>query len=140
MTLERNTPLKRTPFPRRITPEQRRAWNDEPPIRKSKRSTRAGTIIPAASRKEVRRRSGGKCEIVHDGCLGMGTSMHHRKLRRHGDHRPCNLIHVCAVMHRRIHDDVEVSYGQGWLVRGHDDPEAVPWVLDARHGDNQPPP
>ena len=145
MTLERHTPLKRVPFqrkaPGKITPAQRKAWNDEPPVRAPKRTSRRNKTIPEASRAEVRRRSGGRCEILHEGCLGVGTSMHHRKLRRHGDHRPCNLIHVCAAMHALIHHYTWESYEEGWLVKAEDDPAAIPWTtLRQRQRDNQPRP
>lgn len=84
--------------------------------------------IPPKTRKAVERRSKGLCEIEHEDCTGVAVSMHHRKLRRHGDHRACNLIHLCQVMHGYIHDHTWVAYQEGWLVHSTDDPATIPWT------------
>lgn len=57
------------------------------------------------------------------GCTGAAAHVHHRKLRRFGDHRPVNLLDVCHVCHDYIHGHVRWAYDHGWLVRSHDDPE-----------------
>lgn len=49
-------------------------------------------------------------------CLGP-LEVHHRKLRRHGDHTPENLVALCRVGHRWVHDHVAVSYAHGLLLR-----------------------
>lgn len=118
----------RKPLTRKVPLKSTRTLKRVPfkPKEPSKRSGRSNEI-PPASRKVVKRRSKGRCEIFHDGCAGEATSMHHRKLRRFKDHRPCNLIHVCWVMHQYIHHHTEVSYRNGWLVRQDEDPEMVRW-------------
>jgi hypothetical protein len=52
---------------------------------------------------------------------------HHRQLRRHGDERDVNKMRVCAVCHKFIHDNVQLSYDNGWLVHSWDDPEEINW-------------
>lgn len=76
------------------------------------------------TKAEVRRRSGNRCEI--HGCPHRATQFHHRKLRRHGDHRAVNCLHICTDHHVEIHDNVEVSYVMGWLVPSYKDPADVP--------------
>ena len=43
--------------------------------------------------------------------------IHHRKLRRHGDHSADNLVTLFLVGHRWVHDHVAVSYAHGLLLR-----------------------
>ena len=54
------------------------------------------------------------------------THTHHRKLRRHGDERPVNLMRVCADCHQEIHANPAESYEMGWMVHSWDDPAEVP--------------
>ncbi len=93
--------------------------------RPSERS-KAVTAALVASGKVVYRRSGGHCEMP--GCQRLTDELHHRKLRRHGDHRPVNLMHLCREHHRLVHDNPETSYENGWLVHGYDDPGMIPWT------------
>jgi hypothetical protein len=84
---------------------------------------------PPLVRKLARRRSGGVCEI----CLTeAATHLHHRKLRRHGDHRIVNALHLCAKCHQDVHrgDQRIAAYDAGYLVRSHHDPADVPVVLN----------
>ena len=107
------------------------------PIRKKRatprRQTRDETLEDSGEndwspevRKEVRLRSGGMCELK---CNKIATSMHHRKLRRHGDHRAVNCIHLDRGCHDWIHAHVFESYQLGWLVRSTLDPADVPVEL-----------
>lgn len=83
---------------------------------------------PAKVRKAARQRSGGRCELCG---FAEATHLHHRQLRRHGDHRIVNALHVCATCHGRVHSDrdVQVAYDAGWLVRSFLDPADVAVVL-----------
>lgn len=74
----------------------------------------------------VRARSKGKCELrASPGCWGYAVSIHHRKLRRHHDHRPVNLLHTCVPCHTYAHDNPAEAYERGWLVHSWDDPAEV---------------
>lgn len=85
--------------------------------------------ISAATRAAVYARSGGMCEApVSDRCTGQGVSLHHRKLRRHGDHSEANLIHLCAFCHHDTHANPARSYLNGWLLRMTDEPDKIPWT------------
>ena len=76
-----------------------------------------------STRAEIAIRSDGKCEARYSNrCLGRGTEVHHRKLRRFGDHRAVNGLHVCKMCHMKIHDNPTVSYRLGLMVRSTDDP------------------
>lgn len=98
------------------------------PLRRAvKRAVRTTDPIPRKERKAVEKRSGGWCEL---GCRHRATHMHHRKLRRHGDHRAVNLIHVCAEHHHIIHASPDHSMRLGWLVPSWEDPALVPWQID----------
>jgi hypothetical protein len=74
-------------------------------------------------RPVVRRRSGGRCEAgVAPNCTGRATHVHHRQLRSQGGPNSlANLLDVCVYCHGVIHGHP--------LVRGSDDPEAVPVTL-----------
>lgn len=88
-----------------------------PPRRKARVSTaKRLDVISDATRAEVARRSNGRCEI----CRRRADHMHHRKLRRHGDHSAANLLHLCFRCHAWIHANVAESYERGWLVRSWD--------------------
>lgn len=125
-------PLARSKGMARTGPPPRRQQDPRPPpsTRPRRRSiARTPTADPVTpdTRAEVQRRSGGYCEArVTRACTGVAVHVHHRKLRRHGDHRPVNLMHVCLVCHDRIHARPQRSYDHGWLVRGADNPEEVP--------------
>jgi len=103
VTLERRTPL-------RSDPATTRAWKE-----RSRRSP--GNVIPSASRKAVRARSRDRCEAAWVGCHGIARIMHHRAPRRGRDHSPANLMHVCAWCHRLIHDNPDLAYQRGHLIR-----------------------
>lgn len=77
----------------------------------------------AAARPVVRERSGGMCERCG---RERATDMHHRKLRRHGDHAPANLVHLCRECHNLVHDDGYREPQAGLLLKSWDDPRAVP--------------
>lgn len=132
--------MKRGGPPRR-DPDKARAWEQRSrgnlrrgaPIQRTSKtpnSTRKTSPTPdpvtAATKAAVDQRSGGMCEArAARHCTGGGEHRHHRKLRRHNDHRPCNLLHVCHVCHTEIHGNPTRAYEAGWMVRGHDDPAEV---------------
>jgi len=60
--------------------------------------------IPAHTRKLLMIRSGGRCEIALEECLGKGIEPHHVKSKgRGGSDNITNLLWAC----RRCHDAVE---------------------------------
>ena len=81
----------------------------------------------SAARATVRRRSGGMCEarIVCSGAEA--THLHHRQLRRGGDHRAVNALHVCSLCHDAIHRNPAIAYATGAMVSQTNDPAEVPW-------------
>lgn len=54
------------------------------------------------------------------------TQTHHRKLRRHKDERPVNLVQLCVRCHDFVHRNPASAYEQGLLVHSWDDPAEVP--------------
>ena len=81
---------------------------------------------------QARRRSKGVCEAGSSQCTGKAAHFHHRKLRRHNDHRLVNTLHVCSHCHAYIHDIAPiVAYAMGWLVNSWLEPGEVP----VKHGD-----
>jgi hypothetical protein len=103
VTLERRKPL-------RSNPKVLRQWQD--------RSRKyPGNTIPSASRKAVRARSRDRCEAAWIGCTGKVNALHHRAPRRSRDHSPANLLAVCSFCHRMIHDNPDLAYERGHLVR-----------------------
>jgi len=64
-------------------------------------------------------------------CLRCGTKavhLHHRKLRRHGDHSQANLVPLCFRCHDWAHANPAEAYETGWLVRSFDDPATSDWL------------
>lgn len=136
----------------RADPDKVRAFNQRgrgklkrSPIKRTIPSPRRGvkyrTVSPVAAANDfssktralVRARSGGVCEAAIVGvCMGRAGQMHHRKLRRHGDHRPVNALHVCQSCHDYIHLHPKWARTLGLLLRSSADPDAVPPVRGAR--------
>jgi hypothetical protein len=96
MTLERRTPLKRTP---------------------TKRTRKVNAKdFPAHVKDEIRRRSRGQCEFPD--CLKHAQHFHHRLMRSHGGQGVAeNGLHVCFFHHAFIHANHTLSYEAGWLIR-----------------------
>lgn len=110
-------PLERTGDLRRSMPGATPSARKPPP---------PDPVTPAV-RAIVAARSGGACEArATRACTGRAAHVHHRKLRRHGDHRPVNLLHVCVMCHDAIHGNVERAYGYGWLIPSYGVPEDIP--------------
>lgn len=80
-----------------------------------------------AVKAAARRRSGNRCELGLPGCAVDAVQFHHRQLRRSGDHRIENCIHLCVECHGRVHRFVAPSLERGWLVSQYADPAEVPW-------------
>lgn len=122
---KRRTPLRPKPQPPRPrTPVRKR--RDEPRRRDRELETGSDNDWSSETRREVRLRSKGVCEMA--GCNHPATEMHHRKLRAHGDHRAANCLHLCSAHHAWIHAHPLESYERGWLVRSTLDPAKVPVV------------
>lgn len=94
---------------------------------KTGRSSEPDPVTPEV-RATVRARAHGRCEL----CGASGTAVHHRKLRRHGDHSVPNLVLLCATCHSRVHTRGRWSYETGWLLRAHQDPAAERLAYDGR--------
>lgn len=82
------------------------------------------------SRPIVEDRSGGVCERCG---VARATEKHHRKLRRHGDHRAANLVDLCTPCHAWVHANPAAAYESGFMVRAASNPRTVP-VRHARRG------
>lgn len=140
MTLERRTGLKRTPLERKTplargtSTLKRTAFKvtQRAPIPKVGKTVREANKAIARSKPEVRRRSRGRCEFrVRGVCTGKAVHFHHRKLRRHRDHSPANLGHLCNPCHSYAHAHPTESYEKGWLLKSTDDPAEVRWVTES---------
>jgi hypothetical protein len=114
--------VKRVPLVRK-TPIRNKGVVKRAP---KKGQRRRPTGFTEDTKARVRRRSANQCEARAEDCTHKASQFHHRKLRRHGDHRHQNCLHVCLECHATIHSQVEVSYVMGWLVPSHADPEKVP--------------
>jgi hypothetical protein len=79
----------------------------------------------------VRERSQLRCEAC---ASARAAHVHHRKLRRFGDHTLINLLHVCLECHNTIHANPTDSYDRGLLVHSFvEDPAdilVVPYYMD----------
>lgn len=96
----------------------------------------------APARPVVADRSGDMCERCG---MARATDVHHRKLRRHGDHKAANLAHLCHLCHMDVHAHPADSYATGFMVRSVNDPRVVPvrharfgWVRLKDNGDVEP--
>lgn len=76
----------------------------------------------AEARPVVRERSREVCERCG---MARATDMHHRKLRRHGDHAPANLVHLCRACHNAVHADPKAAHAAGFIVWRHEDPREI---------------
>jgi hypothetical protein len=88
--------------------------------------------VGATTRQLVHERSGGRCELR--GCHEEATHLHHRQLRRFGNHTPANLLDVCARCHDLIHSSTMTDAARQWglLLKSHQEPTQTPVIL--RHG------
>lgn len=77
----------------------------------------------AEARPVVHERSGGMCERC---CARRATDVHHRQLRRHGDHKPANLVDLCRECHNRVHEHRDEAAATGFIVSRSIDPRTVP--------------
>lgn len=93
------------------------------PKPKTTKKSESPTDWPAKVRKLAKKRSGGICET--DNCTNAATELHHRKKRRHGDHRIENALHLCAVHHAGIHYAERRARDLGRIVHSTADPAAV---------------
>lgn len=89
----------------RTLKEQRKRQRTDP-----QRPARPNDFTPEV-RDIIAARSGGRCEVAWRKCAGRATQVHHRKLRRHRDHRVVNGLHVCDSCHRKIHNGAPVEDG-----------------------------
>ena len=78
----------------------------------------------AAAKKQVRERSGGRCEYDGDDCDQAATECHHKLPRSHPRaNDPDFLLDLCRYHHHDvIHANPRKSYLQGWLLHWEDVP------------------
>jgi hypothetical protein len=84
------------------------------------------------ARRLVLARDGNLCLY----CLGPAEHVHHRKLKAlGGTSRPevqyglDNLVSICFVHHRYVHEHPAESYLTGFLVHNWDNPEDIPLLV-----------
>jgi hypothetical protein len=95
--LRRRTPLRRTEWIRKPT-RQQRGW--------------------AKAVREVRRRSGDRCEARTRLCIGVGQQTHHRLKRGQGGNAdPAILMRICNPCDLYIESHPAESYERGWLIK-----------------------
>jgi 5-methylcytosine-specific restriction endonuclease McrA len=76
-----------------------------------------------AANQSLFARSGGLCEI----CAKVPwTERHHRKRRRDGGDRLCNLLALCTECHKHVTEHPAEARRYGWIVSVYRDPELVP--------------
>ena len=81
----------------------------------------------------------GPCRArIPERCAGMAAHRHHRKLRRHGDDRPVNLLEVCAPCHDFIHRWYAWSQSWGLICPSFQDPDVYLPVEDPVPGQAGP--
>jgi hypothetical protein len=85
------------------------------------------TGFAPATKQTVTERSGGVCERCG---VARAVHLHHRLLRRFGDHSVANALHLCVFCHDAVHSAAGLSYDCGWMIAsGVDvDPASVPVV------------
>jgi hypothetical protein len=131
--MKRGGPMRRSAMPPRKTSMPRTGSKLVQPKRPSRPTgypSQSG--FSDAVKAKVRARSGGWCEARIVGvCTGRASQIHHRKLRRHGDHRLITALHLCLECHAFAHDHPEFSYRMGLLVQAHRDPKTVPVHAEA---------
>lgn len=78
-------------------------------------------------------RSGGMCEICRK---EQAQERHHRKRRRDGGDRLCNLLFCCSACHRFVTEHPANARKYGWIVSVNSNPGMIPvlwgrtdWVL-----------
>lgn len=97
--------------------------DDVTPISKEERTG----DVSRSTREAVLNRANGRCEArVSPRCVGVPEHIHHRKLRRFGDHTAVNLLAVCHACHIIIHSRPIRAYHSGMMVRGTADPAMQP--------------
>ncbi|GAA3009264.1 HNH endonuclease [Microbacterium aurantiacum] len=85
-------------------------------------SARRSADPMAEARPVVHDRSRGMCERC---CARRATDVHHRQLRRHGDHQPANLVDLCRECHEWAHKHPAEARESGFIVSGRIDPRSV---------------
>jgi hypothetical protein len=100
--------VKRSPL-RRRTPLGRAEW-----IRKPTRQQKGW----AKAVREVRRRSGDRCEARTPLCIGVGQQTYHRLKRSQGGKAdPAILMRICNLCDHYIETHVAEAYQRGWLIK-----------------------
>jgi hypothetical protein len=99
--IRRHTPLKRTAWVRKPT-RQQKGW--------------------AKAVREVRERSGNRCEAQTPLCTGIGQQTHHRLRRSQGGTaNPAILLRICNHCDAYLSANVAEAYERGWLLHSWED-------------------
>ncbi len=130
MTLERRTPLRRTPFRQKAVRKPSTAGSVLKVVNVPKRHPARNGDFPPKVKKVVRRRSMGWCEMP--GCTRAADHFHHRLLRSQGGPGIAeNCLHLCGHCHHYVHHDgmttlveipdeaypIPLSHARGWIIR-----------------------
>lgn len=110
MTLERKTPLKRTPFNRKVPLNSKRAVRPKSPKRRSEAQELARIC------ERIIEHPSAVCQV--DGCGKRPHDPHHRREMGMGGAyaNPENVMAVCRPHHDQIHAETDWSRAQGYLV------------------------
>lgn len=108
--LERGKPLARAAFRRAGAASLARSvW---------RRTTKPQDPALTAAKREVRARSGGRCEVGAPVCVGRAVHVHHALMRSQGGNRhdPAKMIDACRPCHDYVHAHPSESFERGWLL------------------------
>ena len=122
-TLNRGTPLRRTPMHPRKTPMPRGTVE----LKRTGSLKRVAFAKPVGkndyekeldrARPALHQRSKGLCEVRLPGCQGNAVHPHHRKRRSQGGTNELrNLLHLCPNCHTWAHANVALSVSLGIIV------------------------
>lgn len=136
--LERRTPLdQRTPLshtvPMQRSTLQANQGGHHKPAARPKPAYRPA--VPARVLAVLKERSGGVCEIGLPGCAYTATDPAHRIKQGMGGRKgvtkkahdvPSNVLHLCRWCHTICHQQPNLAYRRGWMLREHQTPIAEP--------------
>lgn len=116
--------MKHSPLTRRTPLARGAVALARTPLAKVGKKARRDRAELAAVRAIVEQRSGGRCEMVHDGalrtarCTFPAVHLHHVQRRSQGgSNEASNLAHLCSTCHVMIHENPAWALEAGWLAR-----------------------
>lgn len=105
--------------PTKATGHAKHCWEGCPVCARSPKPQSTSRKIPQSVRRQVRTRSGGRCEVVMPSgrCEFDADHMHHRRMRSQGGQdTERNLLDVCHEHHQMIHDQPAWAMEHGYLL------------------------